>query len=110
MVSVFGPAHFEPSNSWTAKLRQSRRSSYRRRGAIAQMGERLDRTQEVAGSIPASSTSRKPPRDRGFGGCISAGSAYGSGFTARQDPRGAQLRYESSRAVTAVESFACSSG
>ena len=25
-------------------------------GAIAQMGERLDRTQEVAGSIPASST------------------------------------------------------
>ena len=28
------------------------------KGAIAQMGERLDRTQEVAGSIPASSTPR----------------------------------------------------
>jgi hypothetical protein len=31
-----------------------------RRGAIAQLGERLDRTQEVAGSSPASSTPRKP--------------------------------------------------
>src|SRR5581483_9808320 len=30
------------------------------RGAIAQLGERLDRTQEVAGSSPASSTSRTP--------------------------------------------------
>ena len=29
-------------------------------GAIAQLGERLDRTQEVAGSSPASSTSRSP--------------------------------------------------
>ena len=29
-----------------------------RRGAIAQLGERLDRTQEVAGSSPASSTAR----------------------------------------------------
>ena len=28
-------------------------------GAIAQMGERLDRTQEVAGSIPASSTNER---------------------------------------------------
>src|SRR5215218_11400375 len=29
-------------------------------GAIAQLGERLDRTQEVAGSSPASSTRRTP--------------------------------------------------
>jgi hypothetical protein len=29
-------------------------------GAIAQLGERLDRTQEVAGSSPASSIPRKP--------------------------------------------------
>ena len=33
-------------------------------GAIAQLGERLDRTQEVGGSSPPSSTSRKP-RTRG---------------------------------------------
>jgi hypothetical protein len=30
------------------------------RGAIAQLGERLDRTQEVAGSSPASSTPKRP--------------------------------------------------
>jgi hypothetical protein len=35
------------------------------RGAIAQLGERLDRTQEVAGSSPASSTI-KGPGDRAF--------------------------------------------
>src|SRR5215208_5625448 len=32
------------------------------RGAIAQLGERLDRTQEVAGSSPASSTKERPAR------------------------------------------------
>jgi hypothetical protein len=31
-------------------------------GAIAQLGERLDRTQEVAGSSPASSTHAQNPR------------------------------------------------
>jgi hypothetical protein len=36
-----------------------------RSGAIAQLGERLDRTQEVAGSSPASSTC-EPPQERGF--------------------------------------------
>ena len=30
-------------------------------GAIAQLGERLDRTQEVAGSSPASSTRKASP-------------------------------------------------
>jgi hypothetical protein len=30
------------------------------RGAIAQLGERLDRTQEVAGSSPASSMNKSP--------------------------------------------------
>src|SRR3954465_4494084 len=43
-------------------------------GAIAQLGERLDRTQEVAGSSPASSTSTEPPADGGgllqFGGTM----------------------------------------
>src|SRR5262245_50001307 len=34
-------------------------------GAIAQLGERLDRTQEVAGSSPASSTNESPA-SRGF--------------------------------------------
>src|SRR4051812_34042358 len=33
---------------------------WRDRGAIAQLGERLDRTQEVAGSSPASSISKSP--------------------------------------------------
>ena len=33
----------------------TRLATLRRRGAIAQLGERLDRTQEVAGSSPASS-------------------------------------------------------
>src|SRR3954447_11219199 len=36
------------------------------RGAIAQLGERLDRTQEVGGSSPPSSTREKPPLPRGF--------------------------------------------
>src|SRR4051794_11390773 len=35
-------------------------------GAIAQLGERLDRTQEVGGSSPPSSTSGEAPRLRGF--------------------------------------------
>src|SRR5204863_10030422 len=39
-----------------------------RRGAIAQLGERLDRTQEVAGSSPASSIGRNPPQRTGFSG------------------------------------------
>jgi hypothetical protein len=33
---------------------------WRDRGAIAQLGERLDRTQEVAGSSPASSINKRP--------------------------------------------------
>ena len=37
-------------------VREDRLRFSRELGAIAQMGERLDRTQEVAGSIPASST------------------------------------------------------
>src|SRR5918999_3646053 len=37
-----------------------------RHGAIAQLGERLDRTQEVAGSSPASSIRRKPWIDASF--------------------------------------------
>src|SRR4029450_10077338 len=41
------------------------RLDFRPRGAIAQWGERLDRTQEVAGSSPASST-RKRPAQRAF--------------------------------------------
>jgi hypothetical protein len=36
------------------------------RGAIAQLGERLDRTQEVAGSSPASSTFDKAPHSGAF--------------------------------------------
>src|SRR5512132_447903 len=36
------------------------------RGAIAQLGERLDRTQEVAGSSPASSISGTPVGRGGF--------------------------------------------
>src|SRR4051794_12454956 len=35
-------------------------------GAIAQLGERLDRTQEVGGSSPPSSTSGEAPLWRGF--------------------------------------------
>src|SRR6266487_3967067 len=35
-------------------------------GAIAQLGERLDRTQEVAGSSPASSISKGPCRWAGW--------------------------------------------
>src|SRR5919201_4271299 len=46
----------EPA-TWTATLCP--------RGAIAQLGERLDRTQEVAGSSPASSTI-KGPGNRAF--------------------------------------------
>src|SRR5439155_2803511 len=37
-----------------------RRVHFADRGAIAQLGERLDRTQEVAGSSPASSISKRP--------------------------------------------------
>src|SRR2546425_1178401 len=40
----------------------------RTRGAIAQLGERLDRTQEVAGSSPASSISQDPCTPPGFVG------------------------------------------
>jgi hypothetical protein len=36
------------------------RLHFARLGAIAQLGERLDRTQEVAGSSPASSTKKRP--------------------------------------------------
>ena len=39
---------------------QGRRLHFADRGAIAQLGERLDRTQEVAGSSPASSTQEAP--------------------------------------------------
>jgi hypothetical protein len=35
-------------------------------GAIAQLGERLDRTQEVAGSSPASSTRKAPGKPKVF--------------------------------------------
>jgi hypothetical protein len=35
-------------------------------GAIAQLGERLDRTQEVGGSSPPSSTREEPSPPRGF--------------------------------------------
>ena len=38
----------------------------RDRGAIAQLGERLDRTQEVGGSSPPSSTSKGLARTRFF--------------------------------------------
>src|SRR6266576_1648469 len=37
-----------------------RRLDFGPRGAIAQLGERLDRTQEVAGSSPASSIVQRP--------------------------------------------------
>src|SRR4051812_7056706 len=46
------------------------------RGAIAQLGERLDRTQEVAGSSPASSTSAWP--------CDAVGSVADARGTARR--------------------------
>ena len=36
------------------------------RGAVAQLGERLNGIQEVMGSIPFSSTIKKPSGNRGF--------------------------------------------
>ena len=51
-------------------------------GAIAQLGERLDRTQEVAGSSPASSTalaSRKPTPKLLSGGNPQIPKGYGDG-------------------------------
>ena len=52
------------------------------RGALAQLGERLDRTQEVSGSNPLCSTSRKPRR-RGFfrSGRAEPGAAAGAPAT-----------------------------
>ena len=64
----------------------------RRPGAIAQLGERLDRTQEVAGSSPASSMTKRPP----FPGLLLVmrrlGFILGAGYLASVDhfrgPRG----------------------
>src|SRR3954471_19168626 len=50
-------------------------------GAIAQLGERLDRTQEVGGSSPPSSTSGEAPLLRGFfvsGGRLAVGVVSGA--------------------------------
>src|SRR5438046_7626102 len=58
-----------------------------RRGAIAQLGERLDRTQEVAGSSPASSipvTDRTPRRQSCGGGVAVALAARGNRLAFRR--------------------------
>ena len=49
-----------PSARRRLHLRDPRRRAGGRRGAIAQLGERLDRTQEVGGSSPPSSIARNP--------------------------------------------------
>ena len=48
--------HTNPPEHARLSGRRRRRLHFADRGAIAQLGERLDRTQEVAGSSPASST------------------------------------------------------
>ena len=50
----------DPAAARAARTARRPALHYARRGAIAQLGERLDRTQEVAGSSPASSTSERP--------------------------------------------------
>jgi hypothetical protein len=50
----------EASPEWSPQAERKPRLHLARRGAIAQLGERLDRTQEVAGSSPASSIARTP--------------------------------------------------
>ena len=60
------PCHGRDRGFESRRLRQS--TSYRY-GAIAQLGERLNRTQEVRGSTPLSSTKRPPERNYGRTGC-----------------------------------------
>src|SRR5712691_10508243 len=55
-----------------------RRLHFADRGAIAQLGERLDRTQEVAGSSPASSTSPIEIRPASQAMMISIGTTFRS--------------------------------
>src|SRR4051812_46434971 len=57
-----------------AATRAFRRATLVVRGAIAQLGERLDRTQEVAGSSPASSIAPEVACKRGFRALFDSGS------------------------------------
>jgi hypothetical protein len=66
-------------------------------GAIAQLGERLDRTQEVAGSSPASSTSRIPfvygqfVAEAARPHSLGANSRVPDGYISRRDTAGSTL-------------------
>jgi hypothetical protein len=79
------------------------------RGAIAQLGERLDRTQEVAGSSPASSIPAEIPSVSGFlgsGGFV--GTAVRGSFAERYPQYHPQNLGQDSRpspsAISRVES------
>ncbi len=56
-----------PSGPGVYTSKTSCRSAAQANGAIAQLGERLDRTQEVGGSSPPSSTEEPPASGRFFG-------------------------------------------
>src|SRR5947207_9301938 len=55
-----GPARGEARRRLRDACLAVEAATLREPGAIAQLGERLDRTQEVAGSSPASSTKKRP--------------------------------------------------
>src|SRR5207247_7009057 len=55
-----GPPRREPRRRLGHACLAVEAATLREPGAIAQLGERLDRTQEVAGSSPASSTKKRP--------------------------------------------------
>src|SRR6187401_218338 len=59
---------FEKSRRGTPRVRR-RCAKLRVFGAIAQLGERLDRTQEVSGSSPLGSTSEASCISRGLSSC-----------------------------------------
>src|SRR4051794_27882415 len=79
-------------------------------GAIAQLGERLDRTQEVGGSSPPSSTSGEAPLLRGFfvsGGRLAVGVVFGrANERGGNEPRGWPARVGSAVVLELVDDVA----
>src|SRR4051812_48513297 len=80
MRSVIAIAKTPSLKASTRFVSTKRKLHFADRGAIAQLGERLDRTQEVAGSSPASSIQKLPANGQIVGGrpgTSTARSTYG---------------------------------